>query len=111
MRIASLKVDRWSQPDGRHQISYLGMARRGEIFRQLRDELGNMGLLPDEYFLNNGSEAVMEAELPDYDYAQPGCEPLEAPSPIAHLFCGMEQALKSVYDKLRCGLNSSQKAD
>lgn len=70
MEIASFKVDRWSDPDERHHVKHLGMAKWGETFCQLKKALEDMGLLPDEYFLSNGTDAEMEAELPDYDFAQ-----------------------------------------
>lgn len=70
MEIKSFKVDRWSAPDEHHYVKHLGMAKRGEVFRQLEKALEGMGLLPDEYFLSNGSDAEMEAELPDYDFVQ-----------------------------------------
>lgn len=189
MKIESFKVDRWSDPDEHHHVKHLGMAKWGETFCQLKKALENMGLLPDEYFLSNGTDAEMETELPDYDFAQ--CIPNYGESEgiymdivlaytdeddrprrrrfatgktldesvdaffrmsitaavcslflngrghvyqsdgavlmlnrdekaflnsylesNAHLFSGVErQDLRSVLDKLQCGLNSSQKAD
>lgn len=70
MRIKSIEIERWSEPNEHHQVSLLGMARRGEVFFQLKTALENMGLLPEEYFLSNGTKAEDETELPDYDYAQ-----------------------------------------
>ena len=69
MRINSIKVDRWSEPDKEHRIKHEGMAKWNDVFKQLKTELEIRGLLPDEYFLSDKSDKDFETELPDYNYA------------------------------------------
>ena len=69
MRINSIKVDKWSEPDEKHCIKHEGMAKWNDVFKQLKTELESRGLLPDEYFLSDKPDKDFETELPDYDNA------------------------------------------
>lgn len=69
MKIDSIEVDRWSEPDENHRIKHLGMIKYGEMFQQLKTALENMDLLPDEYFIWDRT-SERDTELPDYDFAE-----------------------------------------
>lgn len=69
MKINSIEVDWWSEPDEKHYIRHEGMAKWSEVFEKLKADLESRGMLPDEYFLSDEPDGNYGKELPDYDSA------------------------------------------
>lgn len=60
-KIESIEVKKYSEPDERGQVRYIGMKDAEEVFEQLKSHLEQVDMLPDDYFLLDH-----KGELPDY---------------------------------------------
>ncbi len=67
--VSTIKVDKWEpHPEKKGMVRHAGMRTYGEVFEELKKHLEEMGLLPDEYFLQSSS-INPNKELPDYSEA------------------------------------------
>ncbi len=63
VKIQTIDVDRWSEPDENHRVRHIGMADAQEVFDKLRAHLQQQDLLPDEYF---SFSRDLTGELPEF---------------------------------------------
>lgn len=67
--ISTIEVDKWEpHPEKKGMVRHVGMRTYGDVFEELHNHLEEMGLLPDEYFLQSGV-IPPDKELPDYSEA------------------------------------------
>lgn len=70
--IPTIEVDKWQpHPEKKGMVRHVGMRTYGEVFRELKEHLSEMGMLPDEYFIS-AYELYNHADkdmLPDYSEA------------------------------------------